>query len=285
MGAYDTTPTVANPTTAAHSQAMQASAKFMRARLKTPILIWHEDKNRALQKETSRGQGLAMSQLIDEATEIAYQEHVKELADKMINGNPANQTVDPWDQPLGLIQALTLLNVYGNVDRNDVANAVWRPQVDAALKAVDIVKILDDANVTKDLKTKGPGTGADLVLTTKSLFLDFKEQVRAKGGTTVLNDAVVKGFAAMGYTEEVLRYDNAYIMYDPGLPANNVCCLTMATWQARIKPGKNVTVSKFVDLSDKTEGAKEADQAFIETEFILSCDNPFLNVRYTAIGT
>jgi len=283
MGKYDTTPTVANPTTNAHSQAMQASALFYRCRLKTPILIWHEDKNRALQKESRQGKGIAMAQLIDEATEIAYQEHVKELNDKIFNGNPTDQTADPWDQPLGILQALDTANVYGNVNRALPSNAAWRAQKDTTLKTANIKTILDDANVTKRLRVLGPGTGADLIVTTPSLYLTFKDQVRANGGVVLQNG--IPEYAKFGYKQEVLQMDNAYIIYDESVPANNVFALTMATWRFAIKPGKNLTVSKFVDLSDKTEGAKEADQAFIETEFIFSCDNPFLNVRHTAIGT
>lgn len=285
MGKYDTTPTVANPTTNAHSQAGQASALFYRARLKTPILIWHEDKNRALQKEGKVGQGLAMARLIDEATEVAYQEHVKELNAKIWNGNPADQAADPWDQPLGILQALhsTGLNTYGNVDRNDAGNAAWRNQVDTTLKAVDVSKIVDDANLTKRLRILGSGNGCDLLVTTPTLYAQFKAQILNSGGVVVQN--TMPKLAELGMTGEILRKDNVHVIYDESCPTNNVLALSMDTWKFSIKPGKNINVSKFVDLSDKTEGAKEADQAFIETEFIFSNDNPFLNVRYTAIGT
>lgn len=285
MGARDTRPTVANATTNSHGQAMQNTALFNRAQLETPILIWHVDKDRAAKEGTDKLRGLVMSQLIDEATEVAYQEHVKELNAKIWNGNPTNQGVDPWDQPLGIFQALSATNVYGNVNRTGLsAGSPWLAQVDSTITAVDIEKLIDDMNVTKGLADQG--SPVDLVITTKALYLSFKAQILAKGGGAqhVLANGI-PGMAQIGVKQEVLQKDNAYIMYDASVSANNVLGFVMKPWRLALAPGRNLSVSKFVDLSDKAEGAKKADQAFITTELIFSCDNPSIQAKYTAIGT
>lgn len=285
MGARDTNPTVANPTTNSHGQAMQNTALFNRAQLKTPILIWHADKERAMSEGTDKLRGLAMSQLIDEATEVAYQEHVKELNSKIWTGNPTNQAVDPWDQPLGINQALSATNVYGNVNRTNLtAGSPWLAQVDSTLTASDIEKIVDDANVTKGIADQGEQI--ELWTTTKALYLQFKAQIIAKGGGAqhVLPSGI-PNMAQMGVKTEVLQKDNGYIMYDAQVSANNVLGFVMKPWRLALAPGKNLAVSKFVDLSDKAEGAKDADQAFVTTQLLLSCDNPSDQVIYSAIGT
>lgn len=283
MGKYDTNPVVASPTTNAHSQATQATALFNAAELKTPILVWHRDKERALQSSSSSdGQGIAMSQIIDEATEIAYQEHVGVLNTGIWSGNPTSQTDDPWDAPLGLLQALSATNTYGNVDRSDSGNAVWRAQADSTFKAVDLNRIVDDINLTKKLRTKG--SGVDLIVTTPDIYSTFKAQAQGVSGIRMLPEGL-PGMAKWGYTGEALQKDNCMVIYDETCPANNLLALTMRTWRCMFRPGKNLTVEPFVDISRQTEGAKNADQAFIKTELIFACDNPYLNALYTAIGT
>ena len=282
MGAYDTLPTVANPTTTAQSQAMQATADFRWSDLATPILVWHEDKLRAGQKETKEGQGLAMSQLIDEASEVAFQEHVKKFNAGIWTGNPSSQAADPWDSPLGIIQALDTTNTYGNVDRSVGANAAWKSQKDTTTTATDIVALIDDANLNKKLRVYGPG--ADIFLCDTTRYQTFKRQILNNGGVVLQNGPVLK-MAAMGVKQEILQKDNAYVMYDPTCPDNTVLALTSRTWRLAFHPQRNMTVKPFVDLSDKSEGAKDADQSFVRTRIMFSNDNPYLNVRYTAIGT
>lgn len=283
MGKYDTTPLTASQQTNAHSQAGQATALFYRSRLKTPIWVWHTDKDRCLTRETKMGQGLALSQCIDEATEVGFQDHVKALNTGIWSGSPTDQTDDPWDAPLGIAEALDTTNTYGNVNRSTTANAAWRAQKDTTWTSEDIYAILDNANITKGLRTYGQGV--DVIVCDQTRYLKFKRQILAQSGNAACMKEGLPEFAKMGVKQEVLQVDNAYVIYDPTCPTNTVLALSMGTWKMMIAPGKNLNVSKFTDLSDKTEGAKEADQAFVETEFIFSCDNPYLNVRYTAVGT
>ncbi len=282
MAKYDTNPVVSSPTTNAQSQAMQATALFYGAELKTPILIWHRDKERALQTSGTDGQGIAMAQIIDEATEIAYQEHVKALNAGIWSGNPSSQTDDPWDSPLGIVQMFSTTNTYGNVDRSDSGNANWRAQVDTTLKAVDLTRIVDDANLTKKLRTKG--TGCDLLVTTPDIYTSFKAQASALSGIRMLPEGL-PGMAKYGYSGEAIMKDNVAVIYDETCPANNAFAFSSRTLRVMFRPGKNMTVTPFKDISELSEGAKNADQAFIKTELIFANDNPFLGVNYQAIGT
>jgi hypothetical protein len=277
----DNMPTVANPTTQSHGQAGQAGAIFRWVHVDTPLLIWHEDKIRAGQKGTKEGQGIAMSQLIDEATEVGMQDHLDWFADKVWNGVPTDQTQPLWDQPPGILEAMGTTNVYGLVDRNDAGNAVWKSQRDTALKSVDIARILDDVNLTKNLRVKGQG--ASLMLTTTALYAQFKTQILAAGGVILQNG--MPEFASMGVKKEVLQKDNCYIMYDPGCPANNVAAFDLTSWKFMVHPQFNFKVEPFTDISKLSEGAKKADTSSISTRFMLTCDNPYLNCLYTAIGT
>jgi hypothetical protein len=116
-------PDVASKTTLSHGQATQGAAKFGWTHLDTPILVWHEDKIRAGNEGTKEGQGIAMGQLIDEATEVAIQDHIDKLANDIWTGNPSSQNADLWDAPLGLVQAVDTANTYGrrSFDRSPLA--------------------------------------------------------------------------------------------------------------------------------------------------------------------
>ena len=285
LSSYGSMPTVNVPGTAtatsgAQSLMVQASAKFNWCEYITPIMIMHEDKIRAGQAGTREGQAIAMSQLVDESTEIAFQEHIKGINTGIWSGSAASQTADLWSAPLGISVAVAATNTYGNIDRG--THTQWAAQVDSTTTSVDIANIIDNANITKSLRTKGPGV--DLIICNPDLYPSFKRQVLANGGCVVQNGPIVK-MAKWGVTQEVLQKDNAYIMYDPTCPANTVYALTSSTWRIAFHPERNFTVGKFVDLTQTGEGGRDADQAHIRTRFIFSCDNPFLNVKYSAIGT
>lgn len=284
MGVRDTMPTVANPTTNSHGQAMQNAAKFNWTHLKTPILVWHEDKERASQEGTKEGQGLSMAQMIDEATEVGLQDMVDTVQTQVWGGNPADQTADLWDQQCGVLQAGETANVYGNVDRSVGAHAVWRGVKDTVWRAVDVAGLLDDINLTKGLKVVG--NGVNLLLTTTAIFSQFKAQILASVGPSGVMADGLPEFAQMGVKKEVLRKDNCYVMYDPGCPANTVAGFDLTTWKFMANPRSNFRVGRFVDISENSEGAKDADQAFVHLRYMLTCDNPAVGaVKYTAVGT
>lgn len=285
LGARDTNPTVASATTLSHGQARQAAALFYRASYITPILIWESDLERAARKETARGFAIAQGKLIDDATEVAYQEHIKGLNTGIWSGNPTNQSADPWNSPLGVDQLFSTTNTYGNVNRSISGNSVWAAQVDSTLTSVDAAKLVNDVNVTKGI-TDLNGRGTDLIITTKAIYLQMKEQLKAQGpvGIRVVNEGL-PGMAELGVRQEVLLVDNTYIMYDATQTANYAYCFDMSTMFMAFPNGKACKVTEFTDLQKYGEGAKRASQAFIETELFFWNANPALNVAYKSLGT
>jgi hypothetical protein len=277
-----TLPDVANKTTASHGQANQFAAQFKWTHVDTPILIWHEDKIRAGQEGTKEGAAIAMGQVIDESTEIASQDQIDWLATKVWTGGGAiTQTNDLWDEPLGIVEATKTNNTYANVDRTVTGNSVWQSQVDSTFTAVDAKRLVDDANLTKGLRVKGQG--ADLILTTTALYQQFKQQVLAGGGVILQNG--LPEMAKLGVKKEMLQIDNVLITYDPNCPANSAVVFDTSVWKFMVHPQFNFRVTPFVD-NTTTGIAKDAyDYAYIQTRFMLTCDNPFLNVRYSALGT
>jgi hypothetical protein len=284
MSAYDTTAVVANASTLAHSQVGQAAALFYRNRIQTPCLVWHSDLERHMSGTGGDGTGLAESQCVQEATEVAYQEHVKKLNTLIWSGTPTTSTNDPWDQCHGINDVFSATNTYGNVDRSLAGNAAWRAVVDATTWTADIRKLLDDVKVTKNIRDLN-ATAPELCITTKANYLKFKSQIASQGAS--LGHVVKEGIpntAQLGFHMEALNVDDTWIMYDATCPANTVRFFAMETFELHIFPGKNLTVSKFENLKGKSEGAKEANQAFIETEMVFLNNNPALNVTYTTVS-
>ena len=284
MAAYDTTAVVANATTMAHSQVGQAAALFYRNRIQTPILVWHSDLERHMSGTSGDGRGLAESQCVQDATEVAYQEHVKKLNTLIWSGSPTSSSTDPWDQCHGINDVFSATNTYGNVDRSLAGNAAWRAVVDSTAQACDIRKLLDDVKVTKNIRDLN-ATAPELCITTKANYLKMKSQILSQGVS--LGHVVKEGIpnaAQMGVHQEALNVDDTWIMYDTSCPANTVRFFAMETFNLMVFPGKNLTTSKFTDLKHNSEGAKEANQAFIETEFIFYNTNPALNVTFTAVS-
>ena len=282
MGAYDTMPTVANATTAAHSQ-IGATAEFRWCEVVEPILLWNNDLKRAIQGASADGFGIATAQVIQEGTDVAMQNQFSKMANYLWNGNPASQDTDPWNQPLGLVQAISSTNVYGRVDRTTLAStSAWNGNLVTSGIPGDIVTILDDANYGTISGIPGLlnyGTGVDLVLTTPTLYVKYKNQLMSRGAV-ILQNGPPETFA-IGAKREALQYGNAYIISDPNCPSGNVACLTSGLWKIIFHPMENFTVTPFIDLSGYTEGAKDAQQAFIRTMFMVVCENPSQQVLYT----
>lgn len=282
----DDLPDAANKTTNAHSQAMQFAAEYRWCHMDTPIVIWHEDKIRAGREGTKEGQGIAMGQLIDEATEVAMQDHLTKLSTDIYDASPtaAEQNYQLWPKPIGLLTMIddenATVTTMARVDRT--SEPLWRAKRNSTTTAVDIRKIIDDANYTQGLKIYG--NGADLCLCGTTLYQQFKAQIIAQGGTVMHSG--LPAMAKMGLRKEILQIDNTLVMYDPQLTnANTVLVLDTSVLKWMVHPEFNFKVTPFVD-NTKTGIAKGTyDYAYISTRFIFSNDNPRLGVKYTAIGT
>lgn len=278
LGKYPTHPVVANPTTTAHSQVGQAGAKFFSTDIETPILIWDRDLDRALNKSTRAGQGLAAAKVIERATKVALQEHIKSINYRTWNGNPTSQTVDPMDDLIGLVQAVQSTNTYGAVDR--AVETTWAAKYHTGATTANLSALLDYANLDDGLRVYG--NGADVMFCSMTNYKNFKSQAKALGATVVQNTNDVLKMGKYGLKQEALQIDNCLVTYDPTCATNSVFALSMAPWTVAFRPGRMFTVSPYEKLTG--EGAKLAKQAFIRTEMILACENPGLQVQWTAVS-
>lgn len=103
MGARDTNPTYTNPQTQSDSQGY-GSAAFNLTELKTPILIWKSDIDKALGPNVA-SKGRAVENVVENAVNKGLANHLTNWASRFWYGNPSNQASDPWDDLSGLLSA------------------------------------------------------------------------------------------------------------------------------------------------------------------------------------
>lgn len=284
---------VASPTTLSQGQATQFGAQFnFMWKLQTPLEIWEFDTDMAMQSASAEGMGVAAAQLINEATSVGTEEHLDQLAARLIYGSPTNQFSNPNDDFQGLILAGTANNTYGQTDRSQLAtNDPWQPVTVTTAFPKDIYTIIQNANVTQKMNVFGGGI--NVVLCGGDNYLIFKNQIlaRTKDAGMVGGGAGLPAMAKMGVTREVLRADNVYVMHEPFLDTcyattpgtttplytaqpNTVIVANLKLFRFVIKPKYNMRVRPFVDISDKSIGAPAAMTSFIETCALLACQRP-----------
>ena len=96
----------------------------------------------------------------------------------------------------------------------------------------------------------------------------------------------IPSMAQMGVKMEVLQKDNVYITYDPYITdANYAYVFDTSVWKFMVHPDFNFKVGEFIDNTKTGLNKETYDYAYISTRYMLTCDNPYLNVVYTAIGT
>lgn len=273
-------PAVANASTNSHSGATMAGGEIHWTHIDTPILIQHEHKIAAGREGTEEGQAIKMAQVVDEAERVARQDHLDWLAEKVWTGSPGNQAAYLWNEPAGIVDALSTTNTYARIDRS--TESTWASQVVSTATAPDINKIIDYANL--DLEIAGKGNGINLILTTGSNYKQFKNQILSQSGASAVLSSGLPEMAKMGVRKEMLQKDNVLITYDPFCPANTVCCFDTSTWKFMIHPEFNFKVTEFTDNTKTGIGKEPYDYAYIQTRFMLSCDNPFLNCRFSNVS-
>jgi hypothetical protein len=256
------------------------TAKFNWARKTSPIIVWNESLFRAMSGPASE-KGKAVANVLENAADFALAKHIDVWAQAFWTGAPASQTSDPWSTVAGVTEALgSITNTYGNVDRGVAANAQWVPQLVTDARAANLANLVDEANLT--LNCGIVGDGVNVILTTPALYRTFKAEVRAKGQTVMVNGMPEMG--EYGFKQEVLKFDNTYVMYDPLCPTGYVAGLNLETWKVILGSKQNFSVGKFINLPDYAEGAKDAHQAIIDTRMILCCENPKVNCLWTSVS-
>lgn len=276
-------PTTASGSTNSHGQATQFGAEFHWTHIDTPIQIWHEDKYQAARAGTKEGQAIAMAQVLDEAERVARQDHLDWLAQNVWTGSPTTQSDHLWDAPAGIVDALSTTNTYGRTDRSTLSSdSSWKSQLVSTATAADITKIIETANLDYGIATKG--NGINLVLTTPALYKQFKNQILSSSGGGVVMQNGLPDMAKMGVRKEILQKDNVLITYDPFCPASTVCCFDTTVWKFMLHPLFNFKVTEFVDNTKTGQGQDAYDYAYIQTRFMLTCDSPFFNIRFSSVA-
>ena len=278
-----TLPSVASSSTNSHGQATQFGAEFHWTHYDTPIKIWHEDKTQAAQAGSKEGAAIAMAQVLDEASRVAKQDMLDKLAQDVWTGTPTTQSDHLWDQPAGIVDALSITNTYGRTDRSTLASdSAWKSQLYSSAYPADITKIIEYANLDAGIAIKG--NGVNLVLTTAALYKQFKNQILSSSGGGVVMQNGLPDMAKMGVRKEILQKDNVLITYDPFCPASTVCCFDTTAWRFMIHPEYNFKVKPFIDLTETGEGKDAADYSYISLRFMLTCDSPFHNIRFSSVA-
>lgn len=282
MGGRDTMPTVASATTLSPDQNI-GTAKFGWCRKTEPILVWKTTLDRAMGSGPAglNNKGKAVANVLEVASDQCVNNLIDAWALAFWTSNPTNQSSDPWDNPAGVQYAIgNATNIYGNVDRSVAANSQWVPQVVSSARAAVLSSIVDEANLT--LNCGIYGKGIDLILTTTSLYRTFKDECRSKG-QTVLSDGLPE-MGEFGFKQEMLKFDNTYVMYDPNCPASTVACFNLETWKLIMDGKKNFSPTEFIDLPKYAEGAKDAYQAYVDSQMILACEAPSVNAYFSNVS-
>ena len=305
MGARPTMPTVGSATTRSHGQATQAAADFRFAKMRTPILVWHEDIDRALDGNEGRGRagmGVAVGQLVEEATQVGLQEHMDHLACRLLYGSPPSQDEDPWLDFSGVASGVSASNRYGRINRGALSTGdPWLSNVISTSFQTDITSIVDYCKI--NLKFNSISGGPYLILAGGANYLTFKNQVLNRGGVIMETPAGagLPAMAKIGVEREVVKKDDYLLMWEPmldscpALDADSGAALYTATptyvyvlslreWVFILNKKYNIKTDEFVDISNKSEGAKDADQGFITTRGLLACDKPNVQAVFTALA-
>ncbi len=304
IGGRGTMPTVQNATTASQDIAGQNAAQWnWCANIDTPYLVWNAPLMTAWNNAEQDG-GIAMGQLLEEAQAIAREEHIDNVNSRLLYGAPSNQDAEYWDDISGVISALTQNNRYAMVNRNDIpSTSPWNPNYVSTF-ALDITRIIDYTQVT--LGTTIYGTGVQVVLAGSSNFLALKNQALARDKSVrMLSDsagdqAKLPNLAAVGMRSQVVCCNGVYIMHEPfldtcyGTDRNGTAlytaqpgyalALNLKTWDFRTHPNASMTATGLTDLSENSEGAKDARQGFIKTWAVLRCLRPQQNVLFAALA-
>lgn len=227
----------------------------------------------------------ALGSAIADATVMATEELMEDLATRVYTGNPSNQSTDePWDNLMGLQQWIHTTNTIGGIDRSSVTgfDGVRVTTAKAATLA-----LLDEAMLNHDGSGNGladKGSRADVWITGNILYNKFKQEALSRGAQLVTND-VPKG-GQVGFIGEYVNYNGKMITLDPFCPASTVFGLDSRTWEMELDPKENFRVLPFKDLREELPGTGQADLTTSAVAFggRLICTQPWKNIQYTNVS-
>jgi len=299
-------PRVGNSTTTSQGQVVQNAAKFYWFYcLTTPMQIWQYDLDMAMSGAGSDEQrGLTMGKLTEDATNIGIEEHMDQLASRLLYGSPTYQSVAPNDDLQGAILAATPNVFYGQADRSTLgADDPWQGVTVSTSVALDIYEIHQNAQIKQKMNVFAGGI--NLWLCGGDNYSTFKRQILARDKDRGVLPQGLPTMAKYGIEREVLRVDNAYVIHEPFLDtcyaqqstlledgtanpnAGNVLYtaqpslvlgFNLKLWKLMLHPKYNAAQRGWKDISETAVGNPAALINFIETAAILSCDRPRVGV-------
>jgi hypothetical protein len=266
MGQRDTTPSTGNDS---QDQKVR-SAYFRWMRCKQPIKVWNSTLLLA-------GNGKnKIADATDEAVDMAMEEMIEEIHQRLYTGNPSSQTDEVWDNLLGVEEAMHTTNTYGGVNRSTYV--AWASNRVTTAKTATL-SLIDDANIIQGLKKRGGGV--DLVLCDETLYNKFKQEALARQGTLLLPGT--PEMSEVGQLKEAVRYNGVTIVPDWKATASYVYLFTSKDWFFQTSPQENWTTSEFTDQST-VPGGDDAITANISLMARLVCERPWNQLLYTNVS-
>lgn len=291
LGQRDTMPEPTDPVTNyAGSTLVRPFHKWVERA--DPIHVWKKDIRRT--KKQNGGTGPRASAAIGDLwryqTDRTLSTHLKWWNTKFWGDYtiaPSNVDAEVWDSPYSIAATLKTDTNYGGVDRSISGNDYLAGNYVTAHQPADVVNLVHQANYTYNCAKLG--VGIDLLICGLDLFPQFINQVDALKGQ-VIYDGKLPGIGEFGFTREVLRYRNTWIVMDPECPSltrgdtkNVVVGLNMDTWTVAVSPDANFEADDPFDLS-KTRGGQDALKSQMRTELIACNENPKVNIYWEDVG-
>lgn len=291
MGQRDTLPERVNGTVN-HTTSSLVRAFSHWTEYADPIEVWNKDVQRTRGQNGGSGPkaNAAVGELFTFETQKVLSTHITRLNSKLWTAAtaPTNVNSDPWDNIYSISAALDTDNVYMGIDRASSANSFWRSNRITAHQGANLPALVHDA-LYGTPALADVGHGLDLLICGPTLFPLFKEQAR-KDGAQIIIDGKLPGIGEFGFTREVVRFGNTWVLMDPACPStgrgadkNVVVGLDLSTWTIAFSPNANFTVSEPFNLA-KIPGGKDATVASLRTELMVVCECPRLNVYWEDVG-
>lgn len=240
---------------------------------------------RAAGGNSTEGGWEAVGSLITAETTHRLNQHCQKLDGDWHTGTgPSNTDADYWDGAFGIQYSLATDNTYGGVDRTISANSWWQGNyITASTPAV-----FRDLSYYANLSTSGPqlakyGLAIDTYLVGGDLFIKALEEAEARGARVVVNKLPSMG--EFGIESSMVKIDDRFwVIHDPGMPANHVAGLNLATWLVAFHPEATFNISEPED-GRRLPGGPRQLYGTIETQVLGPvCLWPKANIYWTNVS-
>lgn len=195
-------------------------------------------------------------------------------------GTPSSSTADLWTKQYGLDAAIAPDNTYLGIDRTVASNYWFRGVSDANARQYSLAQLVADIHLTKGVAYLGGHS--DVILVGPALFNKYQQEALSYQ-ITPTDSENLKKLRQFGFTGQVVCYSGTYVLSDIRIKPNTAYSLFMKSWKFATKSGANFSMKSWKDQSE-IEGGKIAFYNTARLQYMLFCDAPSLNVRYTNLS-